>query len=199
MSKIVKGLLRFLIELAVITVLLVGGSTVINGMPLFGVPDVDDIQSVQISYPAADSGIETSSREDVELAQNLTSFLYYHHLFSPGRCPKDGGRQRHRCVVERESPPSQAPGAVCQNGGRGLFPTAPPGRVKPPVGTQTGIEKEQPCRFPAAGLPLCCHPPRSQYFRSRVRYCTASAAWAAAISWLLSRSAMVRATFSTRS
>ena len=77
MSKIVKGLLRFLIELAVITVLLVGGSTVTNGMPLFGVPDVDDIQSVQISYPAADSGIETSSREDVELAQNLTSFLYY--------------------------------------------------------------------------------------------------------------------------
>ena len=77
MSKIVKGLLRFLIELAVITVLLVGGSIVINGMPLFGVPDVDDIQSVQISYPAADSGIETSSREDVELPQNLTSFLYY--------------------------------------------------------------------------------------------------------------------------
>lgn len=78
MRKTVKGLLRFLIELAVITVLLVGGSIVINGMPLFGVPDVDDIQSVQISYPgAADSGIETSSREDVELAQNLTSFLYY--------------------------------------------------------------------------------------------------------------------------
>ena len=78
MRKIVKGLLRFLIELAVITVLFVGGSIVINGMPLFGVPDVDDIQSVQISYPgAAHSGIETSSREDVELAQNLTSFLYY--------------------------------------------------------------------------------------------------------------------------
>ena len=77
MSKIVKGLLRFLIELAVITVLLVGGSIVINGMPLFGVPAVDDIQSVEISYPGADSGIETSSREDVELAQNLTSFLYY--------------------------------------------------------------------------------------------------------------------------
>lgn len=77
MRKTVKGLLRFLIQLAVITVLLVGGSIVINGMPLFGVPDVDDIQSVQISYPGADSGIETSSREDVELAQNLTSFLYY--------------------------------------------------------------------------------------------------------------------------
>ena len=78
MRKTVKGLLRFLIELAVITVLLVGGSIVINGMPLFGVPDVDDIQSVQISYPgAAHSGIETSSREDAELAQNLTSFLYY--------------------------------------------------------------------------------------------------------------------------
>ena len=77
MRKTVKGLLRFLIELAVITVLFVGGSIVINGMPLFGVPALDDIQSVQISYPAADSGIETSSREDVELAQNLTSFLYY--------------------------------------------------------------------------------------------------------------------------
>ena len=78
MRKTVKGLLRFLIQLAVITVLLVGGSIVINGMPLFGVPALDDIQSVQISYPAAaDSGIETSSREDVELAQNLTSFLYY--------------------------------------------------------------------------------------------------------------------------
>lgn len=78
MRKIVKGLLRFLIALAVILILCLGADVLLGGMPLFGVPDVDDIQSVQISYPgAASAGIETSSREDVELAQNLTSFLYY--------------------------------------------------------------------------------------------------------------------------
>lgn len=42
--------------------------------------------------------------------------------------------------------------------------------------------------------PIFC----SQYFLSRVRYCTASAAWEESIFSLPSRSAMVRATFSTR-
>lgn len=78
MRKVASGLVQFLSELAAILVLCLGADALLNGIPLFGVPDVDGIQSVSISCPgAAGTGIETSSREDVELAQNLTSFLYY--------------------------------------------------------------------------------------------------------------------------
>lgn len=78
MNKIVKGLIRFLIEVVVITVLIVGISIFTDGMYLLGLPDLNDIQSVNISYPSVTDGVkEISSREDIELALKLTGFLKY--------------------------------------------------------------------------------------------------------------------------
>ena len=77
-NKIVKGLLRFLIEVAVITVLIVGIRIVTDGMYLWGLPNLNDIQSVNISYPSVTKdGKEISSREDIELTLKLTGFLKY--------------------------------------------------------------------------------------------------------------------------
>lgn len=78
MNKIVKGLIRFLIEVVVITVLIIGISIFTDGMYLLGLPDLNDIQSVNISYPSVTDGVkEISSREDIELALKLTGFLKY--------------------------------------------------------------------------------------------------------------------------
>ena len=78
MNKILKGLIRFLIEVIVITVLMVGISIFTDGMYLFGLPDLDDIQSVNISYPSVTENVKViSSREDIELALKLTGFLKY--------------------------------------------------------------------------------------------------------------------------
>ena len=78
MNKIVKGLIRFLIEVVVITVLIVGIRIFTDGMYLLGLPDLNDIQSVNISYPSVTDGVkEISSREDIELALKLTGFLKY--------------------------------------------------------------------------------------------------------------------------
>jgi len=47
-------------------------------MYLLGLPDLDDIQSVNISYPGVTDEVkEISSHEDIELALKLTSFLKY--------------------------------------------------------------------------------------------------------------------------
>ncbi len=61
-------------------------------------------------------------------------------------------------------------------------------------------EKDQKLKTPLV-LFLCSGRPYrfSQYFRSRLRYWTASATWAGWMSPPPSKSAMVRATFSTRS
>ena len=77
-NKIVKGLIRFLIEVVVITVLIVGIRIFTDGMYLLGLPDLDDIQSVNISYPSVTENVkEISSRKDIELALKLTGFLKY--------------------------------------------------------------------------------------------------------------------------
>ncbi len=77
-NKIVKGLIRFLIEVVVITVLIVGIRIFTDGMYLLGLPDLNDIQSVNISYPSVTDGVkEISSREDIGLALKLTGFLKY--------------------------------------------------------------------------------------------------------------------------
>ena len=46
MNKIFKGLIRFLIEVIVMTVLIVGINIFTNGMYLWGLPRINDIQSV---------------------------------------------------------------------------------------------------------------------------------------------------------
>ena len=78
MNKIVKGLIRFLIEVVVTIALIVGIRIFTDGMYLLGLPDLNDIQSVNISYPSVTDGVkEISSREDIELALKLTGFLKY--------------------------------------------------------------------------------------------------------------------------
>ena len=77
-NKIVKGLIRFLIEVVVITVLIVGISIFTDGMYLLGLPNLNDIQYVTISYPSVADGVkEISSHDDIELALKLTGFLKY--------------------------------------------------------------------------------------------------------------------------
>ena len=49
-----------------------------NGMYLWGLPRINDIQSVNITYPSVTDDVkEISSREDIELALKLTGFLKY--------------------------------------------------------------------------------------------------------------------------
>lgn len=86
MNKIVKGILRFLIEVIIITVLIVGIHIFMNGMYLLGLPDLEDIQSVSISYPSVTDDVkEISSYEDIEPALKLTGFLKY-DLFKKATC-----------------------------------------------------------------------------------------------------------------
>lgn len=78
MNEFVKGLIRFLIEVIVIIVLIVGIRIFTDGMYLLGLPDLDGIQSVNISYPSVTDEVkEISSQEDIELALKLTGFLKY--------------------------------------------------------------------------------------------------------------------------
>ena len=53
----------------VMTVLIVGINIFMNGMYLWGLPRINDIQSVNITYPSVTDDVkEISSREDIELA-----------------------------------------------------------------------------------------------------------------------------------
>ena len=83
MNKIFKGLIRFLIEVIVMTVLIVGINIFTNGMYLWGLPRINDIQSVNITYPSVTDDVkEISSSEDIELALKLTGFLKYDQAHS---------------------------------------------------------------------------------------------------------------------
>ena len=78
MNKIFKCLIRFLIEVIVMTVLIVGINIFTNGMYLWRLPRINNIQSVNITYPSVTDDVkEISSREDIELALKLTGFLKY--------------------------------------------------------------------------------------------------------------------------
>lgn len=89
MNKFVKGLIRLLIEIAVITALLVIINICTKGMYLLGLPDLTDIQSVSVSYPNVTEDIkEVSSPEDIELALKLTGFLKYDLFEKAGNTEK---------------------------------------------------------------------------------------------------------------
>ena len=79
MNKIFKGLIRFLIEVIVMTVLIVGINIFTNGMYLWGLPRINDIQSVNITYPSVTDDVkENSGREGIALGMKLTGVLKYH-------------------------------------------------------------------------------------------------------------------------
>ncbi len=78
MNKFVKGLLRLLTEIIAVTVLVVVISIFTDGMYLFGLPNLDDIRSVDISCSTVTADVkQVSSREDMELVLKLTGFLKY--------------------------------------------------------------------------------------------------------------------------
>lgn len=78
MNKIVKKIFQFLIEIAIGTILVVGIKIFTDGMWLLGLPELNDIQSVSISYPNVTDEIKKiSNEEDIELALKLTGFLNY--------------------------------------------------------------------------------------------------------------------------
>ena len=58
MNKIFKCLIRFLIEVIVMTVLIVGINIFMSGMYLWGLPRINDIQSVNITYPSVTDDVK---------------------------------------------------------------------------------------------------------------------------------------------
>lgn len=78
MNKIAKGLLRFLAQIVLVTVLLVGVKILMDGMWLLGLPEQSEIESVSIAYPEITEEVkEAADPEDIELALKLTGFLKY--------------------------------------------------------------------------------------------------------------------------
>ena len=89
MKKVVKFLARLLIEIIVVTLLVVGIRIFTDGMYLFVLSDLQDVQTVSISYPIVTDEIkEISSQEDIELSLKLTGFLKY-DLFENADCRED--------------------------------------------------------------------------------------------------------------
>ena len=78
MKKIAKSLLRLFGSIALVTLLTVSIQLFTQGMWLWGLPSLDEVQSVSISYPSVtDTVKEVSDQEDMELALKLTNFLKY--------------------------------------------------------------------------------------------------------------------------
>lgn len=78
MKRILKSVLRFLVTAILTTVLLVGFQVVTDGMWFFGLPELDQVESVSIAYPQVTEEVKTvTGEEDKELALKLTGFLKY--------------------------------------------------------------------------------------------------------------------------
>lgn len=52
MKKVVKSIIRLLIEIVAVTALIIGVRILTDGMYLFGLPDLKEVQSVSILYPS---------------------------------------------------------------------------------------------------------------------------------------------------
>ena len=78
MKKIATSLLRLFGIIALVTLLTVSIQLFTQGMWLWGLPSLDEVQSVSLSYPSVtDTVKEVSEPEDMELALKLTGFLKY--------------------------------------------------------------------------------------------------------------------------
>ncbi|MCC8157110.1 MAG: hypothetical protein LIO54_07535 [Oscillospiraceae bacterium] len=77
-NRFIKKVVQFLVAVFISTLLIMGISVFAEGMYLIGVPDIDDVQKVTISYSEVTSEIkEFSDAEQIELAVILTGFLKY--------------------------------------------------------------------------------------------------------------------------
>lgn len=78
MKGILKSVLHFLVTAMVTTALLIGFQVVTNNMWLFGLPELDQVESVSIAYPQVTDQVKTvTDGENKELALKLTGFLKY--------------------------------------------------------------------------------------------------------------------------
>lgn len=50
MNKIIKHLIRFMLEVIIVILLVMGVKILVDGMYLLGLPDLSDIRSVSISF-----------------------------------------------------------------------------------------------------------------------------------------------------
>ncbi|MDO5410165.1 MAG: hypothetical protein Q4F21_06875 [Lachnospiraceae bacterium] len=77
-NKYIKGIVKFLLQIFVSVVIVVIINIGLNGMYLMGIPKIENVKKVTISYPqVSDEMKEISDNEDIELAVKLSGFLKY--------------------------------------------------------------------------------------------------------------------------
>lgn len=77
-NKFVRGTVKFLAQVLAMTVLLASINILISGMYLIGIPKIENIEKVTISYPDVTEEIkEITDPEQIELAVKLSGFLKY--------------------------------------------------------------------------------------------------------------------------
>lgn len=72
-----KRLLAFVGQIAVITAVVVLVNILWDGMYLIGVPSVEDVERVTVSYPSVTDEVKEAAGEKIETAVKLTGFLKY--------------------------------------------------------------------------------------------------------------------------
>ena len=73
-----KSIGKFIIEIVVITAVLMGISVCSEGMYLIGIPSIDEVDKVMISYPMVTEEVKIiNNKADIETAVKLTGFLKY--------------------------------------------------------------------------------------------------------------------------
>lgn len=77
-KKILKKIVVFSTSVLFITLLLMSIKIFTEGMYLLGIPRIEDVTQVSISYPDVNENVlVTSDAEDIELAVKLSGFLKY--------------------------------------------------------------------------------------------------------------------------
>lgn len=73
-----KKIIRILVTIFATTVLIIGINIITEGMYLIGIPKIENVEKVTISYPKVSNEIkEITNKKDIELAVKLTGFLKY--------------------------------------------------------------------------------------------------------------------------
>lgn len=77
-NRYVRRTVRLLSQVLAVTVLLIIINICVDGMYLFGIPKIENVKKVTISYPEVSDEIkEISDSEHIELAVKLSGFLKY--------------------------------------------------------------------------------------------------------------------------
>lgn len=83
-NRIIKGAVRLMGTVLLTTAFIMTVSVLTEGMYLLGIPAAENVERVEIRYPAlTEERKEISDKEEIELAVALTGFLKY-SLFEKG-------------------------------------------------------------------------------------------------------------------